>query len=92
MRWAVLVLVCFLFAGCFEEAKITPPPPKVYFKPSVFSKGKIVINPYRDPRTFGPESPYRLEFDEDSGVYRIVLKKGVLAPPPPKWTHGLIYE
>lgn len=92
MRCMFVICVVLLLAGCFEEVKLSPPPPKAYFKPRVFSANKISINPYRDPKTFGPRSPYKLEYDEEAEVYRIVPRKSVLAPPPPQWTHKLIYE
>jgi len=92
MRWFLTAAVFLLAVGCFEEAKIAPPPPKVYYKPRIFSEGKLVINPYRDPKTFGPKSPYVLRYDEEKGVYRIERRKGVVAPKPPAWRHPLIYE
>ena len=92
MRWLMMAVVLLLAVGCFEEAKIAPPPPKVYYKPRIFSEGKLVINPYRDPKTLGPESPYMLRYDDEKGIYRIERRKGVVAPEPPAWTHPLIYE
>ena len=92
MRWLLTAAVFLLAVGCFEEAKIAPPPPKVYYKPRIFSEGKLVINPYRDPKTFGPKSPYVLRYDEEKGVYRIERRKGAVAPKPPAWRHPLIYE
>jgi len=92
MRWFVMTIVVMVGVGCFEEAKITPPPPKVYYKPRIFSEGRLVINPYRAPKTFGRKSPYMICYDEEKGVYRIKRRKGVLAPEPPTWSHPLIYE
>jgi len=94
MRWLTTIVVFLLAVGCLEEAKIAPLPPplKVYYKPRVFSEGKLVINPYRAPKTFGPKSPYMLRYDNEKGTYRIERRKGVVAPEPPAWTHALIYE
>ena len=92
MRWLMTTVVFLLAVGCLEEAKIASPPLRVYYKPPIFSEGKLVINPYRAPKTFGPKSPYMLRYDDEKGVYRIERRKGVVAPEPPAWTHPLIYE
>jgi len=80
MRLLVLMLLCAA-AGCVMEVQVTPEPPREYYKPKVFEDGRYLINPYREPGTVGPRFPYRLVYDEESGLYRTVPAERTGAPP-----------
>jgi len=83
MRYSYLVLAAALAlvifcAGCESAGAKWEPVARVVYMPKKFEDGRIMVNPWRQPREvpYGPSYPYELIYNPGSRLFEVVLREG----------------
>lgn len=84
MRYSLAVLavaaVVSLLActGCESAAAKWDPVIRVVYMPKYFEDGRIMVNPWREPKDvpYGPSYPYELVYNPKKLQYEVVLREG----------------
>jgi hypothetical protein len=72
---AVSLVAC---AGCESAAAKWEPVVRVVYMPKYFEDGRIMVNPWREPKDvpYGPSYPYELVYSPSKLQYEVVLREG----------------